>query len=44
MNEDLAPVPFARRNWSTYSYAALWVSMAHCIPTIMLASGLWRRA
>src|SRR6202035_4957061 len=39
-NEDLAPVPLARRNWSTYNYAALWVSMAHCIPTYMMASGL----
>src|SRR5881392_1082841 len=39
-NDDLAPVPLARRTWSTYNYAALWVSMAHCIPTYMLASGL----
>lgn len=39
-NEDLAPVPVAARNWSTYNYAALWISMAHCIPTYMLASGL----
>ncbi len=39
-NEDLAPVPISRRNWSTYNYAALWISMAHCIPTYMLASGL----
>jgi NCS1 family nucleobase:cation symporter-1 len=39
-NVDLAPVPIARRNWSTYNYAALWISMAHCIPTYMLASGL----
>src|SRR5581483_6051148 len=39
-NEDLAPVPIGRRTWSTYNYAALWVSMAHCIPTYMLASGL----
>src|SRR6516165_10571674 len=39
-NPDLAPVPLARRTWSTYNYAALWVSMAHCIPTYMLASGL----
>jgi nucleobase:cation symporter-1, NCS1 family len=39
-NADLAPVPFSRRNWTTYNYAALWVSMAHCIPTYMLASGL----
>jgi NCS1 family nucleobase:cation symporter-1 len=49
-NHDLAPVPVARRNWTTYNYAALWVSMAHCIPTYMLASGLmasgmsWRQA
>lgn len=39
-NPDLAPVPQARRNWSTYNYAALWISMAHCIPTYMLAGGL----
>jgi NCS1 family nucleobase:cation symporter-1 len=39
-NEDLSPVPVARRNWTTYNYAALWISMAHCIPTYMLASGL----
>src|SRR5450756_1294608 len=39
-NHDLAPVPISRRNWTTYNYAALWISMAHCIPTYMLASGL----
>src|SRR5215471_15755804 len=39
-NPDLAPVPIAERTWSTYNYAALWISMAHCIPTYMLASGL----
>src|SRR5476649_2100940 len=49
-SEDLAPVPVARRNWTTYNYAALWISMAHCIPTYMLASGLmnsgmsWKQA
>jgi NCS1 family nucleobase:cation symporter-1 len=49
-NHDLAPVPIARRTWTTYNYAALWVSMAHCIPTYMLASGLmasgmnWKQA
>ncbi len=49
-NPDLAPVPVSRRNWSTYNFAALWISMAHCIPTYMLASGLiksgmsWRQA
>ena len=39
-NEDLAPVSIEKRNWTTYNYAALWISMAHCIPTYMLASGL----
>src|SRR6266699_3518281 len=39
-NRDLAPVPVSRRTWSTYNYAALWISMAHCIPTYMLSSGL----
>src|SRR6266508_6062459 len=39
-NEDLASAPVAKRNWTTYNYAALWISMAHCIPTYMLASGL----
>jgi NCS1 family nucleobase:cation symporter-1 len=39
-NHDLAPVPIAERIWTTYNYAALWISMAHCIPTYMLASGL----
>src|SRR5258707_2164091 len=39
-NQDLAPVPVAKRNWTTYNYAALWISMAHCIPTYMLSSGL----
>ncbi len=39
-NHDLAPVAIAKRDWTTYNYAALWISMAHCIPTYMLASGL----
>ena len=39
-NPDLAPVPAARRTWTTYNFAALWISMAHCIPTYMLAGGL----
>ena len=39
-NHDLAPVPMASRDWSTYNFAALWVSMAHCIPTYMMASAL----
>ncbi len=39
-NEDLAPVAIAKRTWKTWDYAALWISMAHCIPTYMMASGL----
>lgn len=39
-NQDLAPVPASRRTWSTYNFAALWISMAHCIPTYMMAGGL----
>src|SRR3989475_13267971 len=39
-NRDLAPVPIGERTWTTYNYAALWISMAHCIPTYMLAAGL----
>jgi len=39
-NSDLAPVPISGRRWTTYNYAALWISMAHCIPTYMLSSGL----
>jgi NCS1 family nucleobase:cation symporter-1 len=49
-NEDLAPVPPARRVWRTYNYAALWISMSVNIPTYMLASGMiaggmnWKQA
>ena len=39
-NEDLAPVPISQRTWTTYNFAALWISMAHCIPTYMLSAGL----
>jgi NCS1 family nucleobase:cation symporter-1 len=39
-NEDLAPVPISKRTWTTYNFAALWISMAHCIPTYMLSAGL----
>ena len=40
INEDLAPVPLQKRNWGTWNYAALWISMSLCIPTYMLASSL----
>src|SRR6266566_2066521 len=39
-NADLAPVPVARRIWNTYNYCALWIGMAHNIPTYLLASSL----
>jgi nucleobase:cation symporter-1, NCS1 family len=39
-NHDLAPVEVAKRTWTTWDYAALWISMAHCIPTYMLASSM----
>jgi NCS1 family nucleobase:cation symporter-1 len=39
-NEDLAPVGADRRTWGLWNYAALWISMAACIPTYMLASSL----
>src|SRR5262245_18210184 len=39
-NPDLAPVPYARRDWTTYNFAALWIAMAHCIPTYMYAGNL----
>jgi nucleobase:cation symporter-1, NCS1 family len=39
-NKDLAPVSSERRRWTTYNYAALWISMSVNIPTYMLASGM----
>lgn len=37
---DLAPVPPNRRTWNTWAFAALWISMCHCIPTYTLAGGM----
>jgi NCS1 family nucleobase:cation symporter-1 len=39
-NDDIAPVPRAARKWGTWDIAALWIGMAVCIPTYMLASSL----
>ena len=39
-NEDLAPVTSGQRRWRYGSFAGLWISMAACIPTYMLASSL----
>lgn len=35
---DLAPVEQQHRTWNRWNLAALWVGMAVCIPTYMLAS------
>jgi NCS1 family nucleobase:cation symporter-1 len=49
-NDDLAPIPAAKRTWGIYNYVSLWVAMSGCIPTYMLASGLiaggmsWKQA
>jgi NCS1 family nucleobase:cation symporter-1 len=37
---DLAPVPPERRKWRARDLAVLWISMAACVPTYMLASSL----
>ncbi len=39
-NEDFAPVPANKRSWDKWNIAAIWVGMAVCIPTYMLASSL----
>ena len=37
-SEDLAPVTAEKRTWNTWHLAFVWVGMAVCIPTYMLAS------
>lgn len=37
-SEDLAPVPPNKRTWTKWNLAAIWVGMAVCIPTYLLAS------
>ncbi|KAA2256128.1 NCS1 family nucleobase:cation symporter-1 [Solihabitans fulvus] len=39
-NNELAPVPIERRTWSTYNFFALWMGMAHNIPSYTLAASL----
>ncbi|MFD7655552.1 NCS1 family nucleobase:cation symporter-1 [Actinosynnema sp. NPDC059797] len=39
-NPELAPVPLERRTWSTYNFFALWMGMAHNIPSYTLAASL----
>src|SRR4051794_3017026 len=37
---DMAPTTAAQRKWATKDIAALWISMAACVPTYQLASSL----
>ena len=39
---DLAPIPPDKRTWNKWNLAALWVGMAVCIPTYLLASYMMR--
>ena len=39
-SRDLAPVPPESRTWRARDLAVLWISMAACVPTYMLASSL----
>lgn len=41
-NADLAPVPVEQRTWGQWDLAALWVGIAVCIPTYLLASYMIR--
>ena len=49
-SEDFAPVPAAARTWNRWHIASIWIGMAVCIPTYMLAAGLiqqgmnWKQA
>ncbi len=40
INEDLAPVPESEKTWTALSYFSLWVGMAVCIPSYMIAASL----
>jgi len=37
-SDDLAPVSVEKRSWNKWHLAAIWVGMAVCIPTYLLAS------
>ncbi len=39
-NDDLAPTPIAKRTWTKWHVAALWVGMAVCVPTYLLAADM----
>lgn len=39
-NSDISPTPISARTWNWWHIASLWVGLAVCIPTYMLAAGL----
>jgi nucleobase:cation symporter-1, NCS1 family len=39
-SKDLAPTPSSERTWTAWNYAALWISMCHCLPTYALCGSL----
>lgn len=40
INDDLAAIPADKRSWTTWNFAALWISMSLCIPTYTMASSM----
>ncbi len=41
-SEDFAPTIPSAHNWTTWNFASLWIGMAVCIPTYMLAGSMIR--
>jgi cytosine/uracil/thiamine/allantoin permease len=41
-SNELAPVPESGRTWNTWHLASIWVGMAVCIPTYLMASYMIR--
>lgn len=41
-SRDLAPTPRSDRTWTAYNYGALWMGMAHCMPTWLMAGSLFK--
>src|SRR5213076_2690097 len=39
-NKDLAPTTIAKRTWSTWNIAALWIGMSVVISTYMIAGSM----
>lgn len=40
--KDMAPLPHEERTWSKWDMTAIWIGMAVCIPTYLLASNMIR--